>query len=53
MIKEILILIKEILVEVGICKPKKSNVSPNNILVNSYIIGIDDTINQTKKGRNV
>jgi len=47
MLEELLILIKEILIELGICKPKKSNVSPNNILVNSYILGIDDK----KKGR--
>ena len=49
MLKEILILIKEILIDLGICKPKKSNVSPDNILVNSYILGIDDKETKRKE----
>jgi len=36
-LKEILMLIKEILIEIGIYK-EQSNVSPDNMLVNSYIL---------------
>jgi len=42
MLKEILLLIQEILIDLKICKQKKSNVSPDNILVKSYILRIDD-----------
>jgi len=33
-------MLKEFLTNIGVIK--KSNVSPNNLLVNSYIYGIDD-----------
>jgi len=46
MLKETLILIKEMLIDLKIYK-EKSNISPNNMIVNSYIL-----INDSKKYKN-
>lgn len=41
-------MLKEFLTNIGVIK--KSNVSPNNLLVNSYIYGIDDNRGPVSKG---
>ena len=46
MLKEILMLIKEMLIDLKIYK-EKSNISPNNMIVNSYIL-----INDSKTVKN-
>ena len=46
MLKEILMLVKEMLIDLKIYK-EKSNISPNNMIVNSYIL-----INDSKTVKN-